>query len=308
MPEHNAEQLDLFSTIKATHAENEILRLTGHKRCSRCVEVLPLDSFSAHKDRWDGLNTVCRKCNAAQVLQWRKENPGKYRKHQRVCANCKKKFRSPSKEARYCSLKCGTEVAAQAAKERHLQVADDKARECARPDCKQAFTYTKGHKGKWCSETCHAIIMERATAGSALRRALENRDYEATLAALKPRVTLKQLPGIPTPCWIWNGRKSSSRKDGSPYPIAKWGRKSVPVHRLVLEAKHGKSLGPQAAHHACANTVCVNPDHLQPVTHRENMAEMLARNSYLAINQELRDALAEFAPDHPLLVGRIEVA
>jgi hypothetical protein len=306
MPEHNAEQLDLFSTIKATREENETLRLTGRKRCSRCVEIFPLESFSARKDKCDGLNTVCRKCNTVQVLQWRKENPGKHRKHQGVCANCNQRFGSPRRDARYCSLKCGTEVAALAAKERHLQVADGKARECARPDCRQAYTYTKGHKGKWCSEACHAISRNHQAARSDLRLALEARDFSATASALKERVTVEQLPGIPTPCWIWKGQKKE-KKGRSPYPVASWSNKTIQVHRVVLEAKYGKPLGSQHAHHMCANTMCVNPDHLQPVTHRENMAEMLARQSYLARIEELESALRHVDPQHPLL-NRVEIA
>jgi heme oxygenase len=65
--------------------------------------------------------------------------------------------------------------------------------------------------------------------------------------------------------------------------------------------KHGASLGSQAAHHACANTTCVNPDHLQPVTHRENIAEMMARKAYVARIRELEAALTEIQPSHPLL-------
>jgi hypothetical protein len=51
----------------------------------------------------------------------------------------------------------------------------------------------------------------------------------------------------------------------------------------------------------CANSACVNPDHLQPVTHRENVAEMMARQSLLARIRELEARLAEVAPGDPLL-------
>ena len=34
-------------------------------------------------------------------------------------------------------------------------------------------------------------------------------------------------------------------------------------------------------HHKCANTLCVNPDHLQLSTNAENILEMNARNSYI---------------------------
>lgn len=56
-----------------------------------------------------------------------------------------------------------------------------------------------------------------------------------------------------------------------------------------------------AGHHTCGDSRCVNPDHLQPVTHRDNTAEMLARHSYLARIAELEEALATIDPSHPLL-------
>lgn len=73
------------------------------------------------------------------------------------------------------------------------------------------------------------------------------------------------------------------------------------VHRLTLEAKHRAPLGSQAAHHMCANSTCVNPDHLQPVSHNENTAEMMQRQYYVARIRELEDALASLSPEHVLL-------
>ena len=70
---------------------------------------------------------------------------------------------------------------------------------------------------------------------------------------------------------------------------------------MSLEAKHEAPLGSQAAHHICANTKCVNPEHLQPVTHRDNIAEMLARHSYLKRIAELEEAIKELAPNHEVL-------
>ena len=55
------------------------------------------------------------------------------------------------------------------------------------------------------------------------------------------------------------------------------------------------------AHHKCANTACVNPNHLEPATAAENSLEMLARNSYLARIAELEGVIAELAPGHEVL-------
>lgn len=103
-------------------------------------------------------------------------------------------------------------------------------------------------------------------------------------------------------CWVWQGLRD---RDGYGRAPSVAGRTRM-VHRLVLEAKHGASLGSQHAHHICSNTSCVNPEHLQPVTHRENAAEMLARKSLLARIRQLESALSEADPTNALL-AHIEV-
>lgn len=130
---------------------------------------------------------------------------------------------------------------------------------------------------------------------SALTQAFEGGDWPTVLAELENRSTRLGT------CWVW----SAKTRDG--YPVATVSGKSVPAHRLSLHAKMGQPLGSQAAHHICANVACVNPAHLQPVTHRENSAEMLARHSYLARIRELESALADLDPAHHLLAV-IEVA
>ena len=128
-----------------------------------------------------------------------------------------------------------------------------------------------------------------------LRRALAEGDHAATLAVIKAGT--RRQDG----CWIW----VRSIKDG--YPVVDVGGKSMAVHRLSIEAHLGAPLGSQAAHHLCAIPACVNPEHLVPVTHAENTAEMLARQAYIARIRELEEALAEVAPHHELL-ARLPVA
>ena len=125
---------------------------------------------------------------------------------------------------------------------------------------------------------------------SPLTKAYDEKDSEAVVAAIKAGTTRVD------DCWEWN-----RSIDTSGYPRAKVGGKRVAVHRLVVEAYYGRPLGSQQAHHTCANTKCVNPEHVVPVTAAENIAEMKARQSYLARIGELEAALAEVAPDHTLL-------
>lgn len=125
---------------------------------------------------------------------------------------------------------------------------------------------------------------------SDIRAGYEDGDFERFMRGIRKRTNLTD-----SGCMEWQGQI----KNG--YASAKIGRGTVGVHRLSLEAKEGKPLGVLAAHHICANSICVNPDHLQPVTQRENSAEMMARTSLEARIEELEQALRDVAPHHEAL-------
>ena len=56
-------------------------------------------------------------------------------------------------------------------------------------------------------------------------------------------------------------------------------------------------------HHKCGVSRCFNPDHLQLVSQKDNIAEMKERNAYINRIQDLELALFEMCPNHPLLEG-----
>lgn len=129
---------------------------------------------------------------------------------------------------------------------------------------------------------------------SALRQAYENQDSEAILEAIKDR-SVQDENG----CWNWPSL------DRSGYGKIRWGTKGSKqqhlVHRLASLAAHGEREDVPVVHHVCANRACCNPEHIQPVTHRENIAEMLERNYYKTRLQELEAALRDLDPTHPLV-------
>lgn len=96
-------------------------------------------------------------------------------------------------------------------------------------------------------------------------------------------------------CMIWTGRT-----DTGGYPIVTAGGRRHSGHRVMAEAVHGPLHG-QPVHHTCATRTCLAPAHLQPVSQRENIAEMLERNWYRQRITALEDALRAVQPSHPLV-------
>jgi len=83
---------------------------------------------------------------------------------------------------------------------------------------------------------------------------------DSTLARFKSRVK------IVNDCWLWQGRL-----DRSGYGEFDWSGKTNKAHiysfrTFVCDVPKGKELD-----HLCRNRNCVNPEHLEPVSHAENM-------------------------------------
>jgi len=77
----------------------------------------------------------------------------------------------------------------------------------------------------------------------------------------------------PTACWVWSGRTD---KDG--YGTLRIGTSMVRAHRFSYELHHGPTN--LLVRHSCDNAPCVNPAHLQPGTHLDNMADRKAAGHY----------------------------
>jgi len=72
----------------------------------------------------------------------------------------------------------------------------------------------------------------------------------------------EQLPD----CWNW-GKPCFPQGYGILYTAP---RKFSPAHRWVYEHLIGPVPEGKEIDHLCRNRNCVNPEHLEPVTHREN--------------------------------------
>jgi hypothetical protein len=83
---------------------------------------------------------------------------------------------------------------------------------------------------------------------------------------LEERFAEKYEPEPNTGCWIWTGHERCAGYGG----IQVDGRAML-AHRVAYEMFVGPIPVGMEIDHKCRVTFCVNPTHLEPVTHRENV-------------------------------------
>ncbi len=69
-------------------------------------------------------------------------------------------------------------------------------------------------------------------------------------------------------CWHWRGQTSRSR--AGTYGVLLVGKKLYRAHRIMYETLRGPIPKGLTIDHKCETKLCVNPDHLEPVTSKEN--------------------------------------
>lgn len=154
------------------------------------------------------------------------------------------------------------------------------------PTCGKSFRKRRS-TSLFCSKTCSGQSQK-----SDLTVAIETKNYPAVIEAAKKASIINEKG-----CWIWQRRNSSA------YGITSGG---VFVHRATLEAKLEKPLGIEQAHHKCSNTMCVNPDHLEPVSQVSNKIEMHERNFYIRRIAQLEERERVLEKENTSLKAQID--
>jgi len=72
-----------------------------------------------------------------------------------------------------------------------------------------------------------------------------------------------------TGCWVWQGPSSGNGRGGG-YPRMCLDSQTVAVHRVMFVCQNGYAPSKKQIDHLCRNRMCVNPDHLEMVTHKQN--------------------------------------
>jgi hypothetical protein len=67
-------------------------------------------------------------------------------------------------------------------------------------------------------------------------------------------------------CWIWQHSKQNQG-----YGVSSFQGKKMLAHRLSYMERYGEIPNGKSLDHLCRVPACINPDHLEPVTHRENI-------------------------------------
>lgn len=93
-------------------------------------------------------------------------------------------------------------------------------------------------------------------------------------------------------CWLWTGRLT----DRGYARDRMGGKRHVRIHRWSYERWKGPIPAGLEIDHICRNRSCVNPDHLEAVTHLENMARASAAYTHCVRGHEFTAETTRIEP------------
>jgi len=109
------------------------------------------------------------------------------------------------------------------------------------------------------------------------------RTWDERVAAAVARVEARLDRSDSFDCWLWPGARNNNRINRHAYGVV-----SIPtgegkkvrtfyVHRLLYQHHVGPIPEGLEVDHLCNIKICVNPDHMELVTHAENMRRISSR-------------------------------
>ena len=84
--------------------------------------------------------------------------------------------------------------------------------------------------------------------------------------SVRERLMTHSIPEPNTGCWLWTGAL-----EGDGYGLMKVNRRMVRAARASYETFVGPIPEGLTIDHLCRQRCCINPEHLEPVTNRENI-------------------------------------
>lgn len=107
----------------------------------------------------------------------------------------------------------------------------------------------------------------------------------------------------PDGCWLWTGARNPTARWAG-YGVAWWKGANRLAHRLIYELLVGPVPEGLVLDHLCRVPICVNPEHLEPVTQEENRRRSAAMGGALWDgtvhgNAAVKAAAAACAKGHP---------
>lgn len=136
------------------------------------------------------------------------------------------------------------------------------ARTCALPACGKQFIvpYPRSSKQRYCSVSCG-----QRSRGD--REGPNNPAWRPVQARFWPKVRFTRS------CWLWTGMTNDKG-----YGKFRYAPKRLrPAHVVAYELIIGPVPAGLELDHTCRVRACVRPDHLEPVTHAENIRRRVSR-------------------------------
>jgi hypothetical protein len=93
---------------------------------------------------------------------------------------------------------------------------------------------------------------------------------------IREKVLARVLIDEMTGCWVWQGPDSGTGRGGG-YPRMSLDGGTVAVHKVMWIIENGPVPPRKQLDHECVQRMCVNPIHIQLVTHKRNQILRAAR-------------------------------